>query len=51
LVEVFNTPESLGDGVVDMMEEGERLVPYDPAEYARVLRQPPNVDPATASKR
>lgn len=42
-VEVFNALGSMGDGVVTMREDGDRLVPTDPAELAEILRQPPNI--------
>ncbi|WCS27777.1 hypothetical protein LOK46_13435 [Methylobacterium sp. NMS14P] len=47
-VEVFNVPGSMGDGVVTMRENGDRLVPIDPAGLAEIFRQKPNLAPFEA---
>ena len=42
-VEVFNAAGSMGDGVTNYYEDGDRLVPADPEELEAILRQPPNL--------
>lgn len=49
IVEIFNAKGSMGDGVTEMREGPEGLVPVDPEGLAEILRQPPNLpEPATA---
>lgn len=48
IVEIFNAEGSMGDGVTDMREGPEGLVPVDPEGLAEILRKPPNLlEPAT----
>lgn len=49
IVEVFNTPGSMGDGVTDMWEGPEGLVALNQYELDEILRRPPNItDPVKA---
>lgn len=43
IVEVYNAPGSMGDGVTDMQEGPDGLIALNPVELAEILRQPPNL--------